>query len=86
MEFRQIVNTVKTGTKDTIEITKLKAKITKEKSDIRSTYEKIGEMIYKGHNELGITDETILALIQDIDSAKGRIAYYNRDIDNVKMR
>lgn len=86
MEFKDFVNSVKTGTKDTVEIGKLKAKIAKEKSDIREAYDKIGEMVYKRYKELGIADEEILGYIGEIDSARDRISGYNKDIDNVKMR
>lgn len=86
MDLKGMLNTVKTGTKDTIEITKLKAKATKEKSDIKETYGKIGEYIYNNYKELGIEDEKILSFIEGIDAAKGRIKDLHSQIDEVKMK
>ena len=86
MEFKGIVNSVKTGTKDTIEIGKLKAKITKEKTDINETYVKIGEYVFNNYQNLEITDETLSGFVNSITEAKARISGYNSEIDQVKMR
>lgn len=85
MAFKDFVKTVKSETGDAIEVTKLKAKISKEKSDIKDNYEKIGEFIYNRYKSCGEADDGIMSLISEIDAAKGRIDGYNQEIARVKM-
>ena len=46
MAFKDFVKTVKSEAGDAVEVTKLKAKISKEKANIKETYEAIGEIFY----------------------------------------
>ena len=54
MAFKDFVKTVKSEAGDAVEVTKLKAKISKEKANIKETYEAIGEIFYNKVKE-GLT-------------------------------
>lgn len=84
MGFKDIMKTVKSEAGDAVEVTKLKAKISKEKSNIKENYEKIGEIMYKRYSAGG-ADAEIDAVIAEINAAKSRIDECNQEIDRVKM-
>ena len=74
MAFKDFVKTVKSEAGDAVEVTKLKAKISKEKANIKETYEAIGEIFYNKVKEGA-----------QIDAAKESIKNCNDEIDHVKM-
>lgn len=84
MGFKDIMKTVKNEAGDAVEVTKLKAKISKEKTAIKDNYEKLGEIIYNRYVDGGADDE-IAAIITDINNSKEQIKAYNDDISKVKM-
>ncbi len=85
MAFSDFVKTVKNETGDAIEITKLKAKISKEKTNIKDAYEQIGEFLYNKYKATGVADSEIMDKLQAIDEAKAKIDEYNQEISRVKM-
>ena len=84
MDFKKIVNTVKSEAGDAVEITKLKAKISKEKSTIKDSYQALGEMIYKRYEAGGFEDAEMESLFADITNAKNSIEDLNNQIDKIK--
>ena len=78
MAFKDFVKTVKSEAGDAVEVTKLKAKISKEKANIKETYEAIGEIFYNKVKEGA-------PLVEKIDAAKESIKNCNDEIDHVKM-
>lgn len=84
MGFKDIMKTVKSEAGDAVEVTKLKAKISKEKTTIKDTYQKIGELVYNRYQNGG-ADAEIDAMIAEINEAKSRIDSFNEEIDKVKM-
>lgn len=84
MGFKDIMKTVKNEAGDAVEVTKLKAKISKEKTTIKDTYQKIGELVYNRYQNGG-ADAELDAMIAEINDAKKRISACNEEIDKVKM-
>ncbi len=84
MGFKDIMKTVKNEAGDAVEVTKLKAKISKEKTTIKDTYQKIGELVYNRYRNGG-ADAEIDAMIAEINAAKSRIDSFNDEINKVKM-
>lgn len=84
MGFKDIVKTVKSEAGDAVEVTKLKAKISREKTNIKDSYEKIGELIYNRYPDGGM-DEEIDAVIAQINASKQQINSFNDEISRVKM-
>ncbi len=85
MAFKDFVKTVRTEAGDAVEVTKLKAKISKEKANIKETYEAIGEIFYNKVKEGAQMDPEFGPLVEKIDSAKETIKNCNDEIDHVKM-
>ena len=95
MAFKDFVKTVKSEAGDAVEVTKLKAKISKEKANIKETYEAIGEIFYntahpytKGLMQVkegAQMDPEFSPLVEKIDAAKESIKNCNDEIDHVKM-
>ncbi len=84
MAFNDFLKTVKNETGDAIEITKLKAKKSKEKTNIKENYEKIGEIIYKKYKETGVCDSELTEFMTSIDESRKNIATYNDEIAKLK--
>ncbi len=84
MEFKDIVNAVKNEAADAVEITKLRAKISKEKSSIKANFQKIGELIYEKVKEGG-ADEEIAGLVDEITASKEQISELKDKIEKVKL-
>lgn len=84
-KLNSVVKTVGDKTSDTIEITKLKTKISQQKSAIKDNYEKIGEYLYKQYKENGYTNEEIMDLFSQIDDSKAKILEYEDEIKRVKV-
>ncbi|MBQ8412283.1 MAG: hypothetical protein IJX12_01555 [Lachnospiraceae bacterium] len=84
MAFSDFIKTVKNETGDAIEITKLKAKISKEKTNIKDNYEKIGEYVYKQYAKTKTGDEGIMEFLKNIDASREAISGYNEEISKVK--
>ena len=70
---------------DTVEITKYKTKISKEKSTIKENYEKIGDYIYKKYRDNEYENEDLKELLEGIDDAKAKICEYEEEIKRVKL-
>ena len=70
MAFKDFVKTVKSEAGDAVEVTKLKAKISKEKANIKETYEAIGEIFYNKVKEGAQMDPEFSPLVEKIDAAK----------------
>lgn len=85
MAFKDFVKTVKSEAGDAVEITKLKAKVSKEKADVKDAYEELGELFYNKAKEGEPVPPEYEALIAKIDAAKENIRQYNEEIDHVKM-
>lgn len=83
MAFKDFVKTVKSEAGDAVEVTKLKAKISKEKANM--TYEAIGEIFYNKVKEGAQMDPEFSPLVEKIDAAKESIKNCNDEIDHVKM-
>ncbi len=83
MAFKDLMKTVKNEAGDAVEITKLKAKISKEKTVIKDNYEEIGKIIYEKY-KLGGAGSEIDPLIAAINTAKNNIEGYNQEIEKVK--
>lgn len=85
MAFSDFVKTVKNETGDAIEITKLKAKISKEKTNIKDCYEKIGEAVYKEYRDNNVGNSELMDYFTKIDNSRDMIKQYNDEISRVKM-
>ncbi len=84
MDFKKLVNSVKNEACDAVETTKFKAKISKEKTDIRENYQKLGEMLYKAYKESGVASEEYMDIMGDIDESRAKITRYNAEIEKIK--
>ena len=84
MGFKEVVEVVKNETMEVVEITKLRAKISKEKSTIKSAYVKIGEKIAEKYPDGGAGEE-IDALIAEVAASKAKIEELNDEISRTKM-
>ena len=84
MGFKDIMKTVKNEAGDAVEVTKLKAKISKEKTTVKDNYEKIGEIIYNRYHQGG-ADAELAPMIEEINAARTRIDEYNQEISKVKI-
>lgn len=85
MAFKDFVKTVKSEAGDAVEVTKLKAKISKEKANVKEAYEQIGELYYNQVKAGGTAAPEFAAYITKIDAAKESIRQCNEEIDHVKM-
>lgn len=84
-KFNSVVKTVGDKTSETIEVTKLKTKISKEKSSIRDNYEKIGEYFYKQYRDNGYTNDELTDMFRQIDESRSKIKDYDKEIKHVKL-
>ena len=82
MAFKDFVKTVKSEAGDAVEVTKLNSK---EKANIKETYEAIGEIFYNKVKEGAQMDPEFSPLVEKIDPAKESIKNCNDEIDHVKM-
>ncbi len=85
MAFSDFVKSVKNETGDAIEITKLKSKISKEKTNIKDCYEKIGELVYEKYKAQGSAEDSLMDCLRKIDSSRAAIDGYNKEISRIKM-
>lgn len=85
MAFKDFMKTVKSETEDAIEITKLRSKISKEKTNIKDKHEEIGKFIDENRESLGELPQEILDLLASIDASKVVIKENNEEINKVKM-
>lgn len=84
MAFKDLLNTVKSETSDAIEVTKLKSKISKEKTNIKDNYKKIGEYIYKNCKEQFADSDELANYFNSIDESKKEIEIANGEISKIK--
>jgi len=85
MDFKQFVKNVKNEASDAVEVTKLKAKISKEKTSVKDTFEEIGKLMYETYRKTGVMPEEFKEQMEKIDTCRTRINELNAEIDNVKM-
>ncbi len=85
MDFKQFVKNVKNEAADAVEVTKIKAKISKEKSTVKDTFEEIGKLMYETYRKSGVMPEEYKEQITKVDEARAKINEYNKEIENVKM-
>lgn len=85
MAFKDFMKTVKSETEDAIEITKLRSKISKEKSNIKDKYEEIGKFVDENRESLGELPQEVLDYLAAIDASKAVIKENNEEINKVKM-
>lgn len=85
MDFKQFVKNVKNEASEAVEVTKIKAKISKEKTSVKDTFEEIGKLMYETYRKSGVMPEEYKEQITKIDESRAKIAEYNADIDKVKM-
>ena len=85
MDFKQFVKNVKNEASDAVEVTKIKAKISKEKTSVKDTFEEIGKLMYEAYRKSGVMPEEYKEQITKIDESRAKIAEYNAEIDKVKM-
>ena len=85
MGFSDFMKNVKNETGDAIEVTKLKAKISKEKTAIKDAYGEIGEMLYKKYKQTGEIPAGCEEFMTKIDACRASIHGYNQQIDAIKM-
>lgn len=85
MAFKDFMKTVKSETEDAIEITKLRSKTSKEKSNIKDNYEKIGKYIAENRESMGELPQEILDCLTAIDASKEAITANNNSINDIKM-
>ncbi|MBR4515468.1 MAG: hypothetical protein IKO61_11350 [Lachnospiraceae bacterium] len=84
MDFKKIVDTVKSEASDAVEVTKLRSKISKERSAVKANYQKIGEMIFEKYKDGG-ADEELAAIIDEIKASRAKIKDCNEAINKLKM-
>ena len=84
MDFKKIVDTVKSEASDAVEVTKLRSKISKERSAVKANYQKIGEMIFEKYKDGG-ADEELAAIIDEIKASREKIKDCNEAINKLKM-
>ena len=85
MDFKQFVKNVKNEASDAVEVTKIKAKISKEKSTVKDTFVEIGKLMYETYRKSGVMPEEYKEQLTKVDESRAKIAEYNKEIDNVKM-
>ncbi|MBQ8318859.1 MAG: hypothetical protein IJX85_10995 [Lachnospiraceae bacterium] len=85
MDFKQFVKNVKNEASDAVEITKLKAKISSEKTSVKDTFEEIGKKMYETYLKTKEAPEEFAEQMAKVDAARAKIAEYNAEIDKVKM-
>jgi len=85
MDFKQFMKNVKNEASDAVEVTKIKAKISKEKSTVKDTFEEIGKLMYETYRKSGVMPEEYKEQITKVDEARAKINEYNKEIENVKM-
>ncbi len=84
MDFKKIVDVVKSEASDAVEVTKLRSKISKERSSVKANYQKIGELIYEKYKDGG-AEEDVAAIIDEIRASREKIKGYNDEINKFKM-
>ena len=85
MAFKDFVKTVKNEAGDAVEITKMKAKISKEKTAIKDAYEELGELLYHQVKDGVACAPEYAVYVDKIDAAKANIKQLNEQIEHVKM-
>lgn len=83
MGFKDILATVKNEANDAVEVTKRKTQISKEKTNIKTNYEKLGEKIYEQYKD-GEAPEDIAEAIAAIKESKEKIETLNQEIEHIK--
>lgn len=85
MDFKQFMKNVKNEASDAVEVTKIKTKISKEKTNIKDTYEEIGKLMYENYHKTGEAPEGYQEQLAKIDESRTKIKEYNEEIEKVKM-
>lgn len=85
MAFKDVVNTVKSETKDAIDVTKLRSKVSKERASIKENYKKIGEYIFKNMRDELSDNEELEKSFASIEESFTRMEDYNSEINKIRM-
>ncbi len=85
MDLKQFVKNVKNEASDAVEVTKLKAKISQEKTNVKDIFEEIGKAMYENYLKTKEAPEEFKEQLAKVDEARAKIAEYNAEIDKVKM-
>ncbi|HBE10473.1 MAG: hypothetical protein IJJ89_00025 [Eubacterium sp.] len=83
--FSSVVKSVGDKTGTAIEVGKVKSKISKEKSVIKTDYEKIGRIMYKRYKNDGLNDEELNCLFSEIEACRENIEGYEEEIKRIKV-
>ena len=84
MAFKDFMQSVKNEAGDAVEVTKQKAKISKEKTNIRNNYEEIGKYVYEQYVKTSQADQAVMQYIEAISQSKKVIEECNAEIQKVK--
>lgn len=84
MAFKDFMQSVKNEAGDAVEVTKQKAKISKEKTNIKNNYEEIGKYIYEQYLKTSQADSAIMQYINAVTESKKIIDDCNAEIEKVK--
>ncbi|MDE6025566.1 MAG: hypothetical protein K2G45_08940 [Lachnospiraceae bacterium] len=84
MGFKDFMQSVKNEAGDAVEVTKQKAKISKEKTNIKNNYEEIGKYVYEQYVETSQADQAVMQYIDAISQSKKIIEECNAEIQKVK--
>ncbi|MCM1272037.1 MAG: hypothetical protein NC225_03470 [Clostridium sp.] len=84
MAFKDFMQSVKNEAGDAVEVTKQKAKISKEKTNIKNNYEEIGKYVYEQYVKTNQADAAVMQYINAITASKKVIDDCNAEIERVK--
>lgn len=85
MAFKDFMHTVKSETQDAVEVTKLKTKISKERTSIKDNYQKIGEYIYVNMKDELNANPELAKSFAEIDASFAKMDSLNNEINKIKM-
>lgn len=85
MAFKDLLHTVKSEAGDAVEVTKIKTKISKERTNVKDSYQKIGEYIYVNMKDQMMDTPELAELLKSIDDSLAAIDDYNNQINKIKM-
>lgn len=85
MDFKKLMKNVKDEATDAVEITKLSAKVSKEKSAVKTAFEEIGKQMYETYRKTNEMPEEYKEQIEKINSSRDKINELNEEIKKIKM-
>ena len=85
MAFKDFMHTVKSEAGDAVEVTKIKTKISKERTNVKDNYQKIGEYVYVNLKDSMSDTPELAECFASIDASLAAIDDYNNQINKIKM-